>query len=97
MNTKLLINGRFVVGKGDHHEQILDPATGTVIAPVLVALRGCERPQTSYDCGMRRPTASHAWEASDYLENLYRELAPAVLGYLRGSGAADPWMRGDRS
>ena len=34
MNTKLLINGRFVVGKGDHREQILDPATGTVIAEV---------------------------------------------------------------
>ena len=34
MNTKLLINGRFVVGKGDHKEQILDPATGSVIAQV---------------------------------------------------------------
>ena len=39
---------------------------------------------------MRRPSTSHAWAARDRLENLYRELAPAVLGYLRGSGAAEP-------
>ena len=39
---------------------------------------------------MRRQSASHAWEASNRLEDLYRELAPAVLGYLRGSGAAEP-------
>ena len=39
---------------------------------------------------MRRPSATPALEASDRLENLYRELAPAVLGYLRGSGAAEP-------
>ena len=39
---------------------------------------------------MRRQSASHAWGASDQLEDLYRELAPAVLGYLRGSGAAEP-------
>jgi aminobutyraldehyde dehydrogenase len=34
MNTKLLIKGKFVTGKGDHKEQILDPATGKVIAEV---------------------------------------------------------------
>ena len=34
MNTRLLINGKFVIGKGDHKEQILDPATGSVIAEV---------------------------------------------------------------
>ena len=34
MNTKLLIKGRFVAGKGDHQEKILDPATGSVIAEV---------------------------------------------------------------
>jgi hypothetical protein len=28
MNTKLLIKGKFVTGKGDHREQVLDPATG---------------------------------------------------------------------
>jgi RNA polymerase sigma-70 factor (ECF subfamily) len=33
---------------------------------------------------------SHAPAASDRLERLYRDLAPAVLGYLRGSGAAEP-------
>ncbi len=37
MNTKLLIKGRFVAGKGDHKEQILDPATGKVIAEVAEA------------------------------------------------------------
>ncbi len=39
---------------------------------------------------MRPPSASPAFKASERLENLYRELAPAVLGYLRGSGAAEP-------
>jgi len=34
MNTKLFIKGKFVAGKGDHKEQILDPATGKVIAEV---------------------------------------------------------------
>jgi aminobutyraldehyde dehydrogenase len=37
MNTKLLIKGKFVTGKGDHKEQILDPATGKVIAEVAEA------------------------------------------------------------
>ncbi|HZF16873.1 MAG TPA: gamma-aminobutyraldehyde dehydrogenase [Steroidobacteraceae bacterium] len=37
MNTKLLIKGRFVAGKGDHREQILDPATGKAIAEVAEA------------------------------------------------------------
>jgi len=37
MNTKLLIKGRFVTGKGDHKEQILDPATGKAIAEVAEA------------------------------------------------------------
>ena len=39
---------------------------------------------------MRRPAATHTWGASGSLEDLYRELAPAVLGYLRGSGATEP-------
>ena len=39
---------------------------------------------------MRRPAATQSWGATDSLEDLYRELAPAVLGYLRGSGAAEP-------
>jgi len=39
---------------------------------------------------MRRPTGTPAFTASERLESLYRELAPAVLGYLRGSGAAEP-------
>jgi RNA polymerase sigma factor (sigma-70 family) len=39
---------------------------------------------------MRRPAATQPWAATDSLEDLYRELAPAVLGYLRGSGAAEP-------
>jgi aminobutyraldehyde dehydrogenase len=34
MNTKLFIKGKFVAGKGDHKEQILDPATGKVIAEI---------------------------------------------------------------
>jgi aminobutyraldehyde dehydrogenase len=34
MNTKLFIKGKFVAGKSDHKEQILDPATGKVIAEV---------------------------------------------------------------
>ena len=37
----------------------------------------------------RAPDAA-AREASDRLATIYRELAPAVLGYLRGSGAAEP-------
>ena len=37
MNTKLLIKGKFVTGKSDHKEQILDPATGKVIAEVAEA------------------------------------------------------------
>jgi RNA polymerase sigma-70 factor (ECF subfamily) len=39
---------------------------------------------------MGRPSTSSAWASREGLENLYRELAPAVLGYLRGSGAAEP-------
>jgi RNA polymerase sigma-70 factor (ECF subfamily) len=39
---------------------------------------------------MRRPAATQTGGATDSLEDLYRELAPAVLGYLRGSGAAEP-------
>jgi RNA polymerase sigma factor (sigma-70 family) len=39
---------------------------------------------------MRRQSASSDWAERDRLEGLYRELAPAVLGYLRGSGAAEP-------
>ena len=34
MNTKLLINGRFVTGKGKIREKILDPASGAVIAEI---------------------------------------------------------------
>ena len=37
MNTKLFIKGRFVAGKGDHKEQVLDPATGKAIAEVAEA------------------------------------------------------------
>ena len=44
----------------------------------------------SYDCAMRRPEGSAPRGTSNSLEDLYRELAPAVLGYLRGSGAAEP-------
>jgi RNA polymerase sigma factor (sigma-70 family) len=54
------------------------------------AVAHCAGAESSYDCNMRRQPASHAWEASNRLEDLYRELAPAVLGYLRGSGAAEP-------
>jgi RNA polymerase sigma factor (sigma-70 family) len=39
---------------------------------------------------MRRTSETHAGRASNLLEDLYRDLAPAVLGYLRGSGAAEP-------
>jgi len=39
---------------------------------------------------MGRPDASSASASREGLESLYRELAPAVLGYLRGSGAAEP-------
>lgn len=38
---------------------------------------------------MVRSAGSRALE-SDRLETIYRDLAPAVLGYLRGSGAAEP-------
>ena len=31
-----------------------------------------------------------ALQSNDRLERIYRELAPAVLGYLRGSGAVEP-------
>ncbi len=34
MNTKLLIRGRFVAGKGEHREKVRDPATGKVIAEI---------------------------------------------------------------
>src|ERR1700694_1346771 len=37
-----------------------------------------------------RSSATDALRAHDRLERIYRELAPAVLGYLRGSGAAEP-------
>ena len=33
MNTKLLINGKFVAGKGSK-EDVLDPATGKTIASI---------------------------------------------------------------
>ncbi len=39
---------------------------------------------------MRRPAATQTHRASGSLEDLYRELAPAVLGYLPGWGASDP-------
>jgi len=39
---------------------------------------------------MGRLGTSGAWASRGALEDLYRELAPAVLGYLRGSGAAEP-------
>ena len=39
---------------------------------------------------MAVPVGSPGWEASDRLEAIYRDLAPAVLGYLRGSGASEP-------
>lgn len=39
---------------------------------------------------MAVPSGSSGWESSDRLEEIYRELAPAVLGYLRASGAAEP-------
>ncbi len=39
---------------------------------------------------MSRPSTSSAGATREGLESLYRELAPAVLGYLRGSGAAEP-------
>ncbi len=37
-----------------------------------------------------RTSDTDAPPANDRLESIYRELAPAVLGYLRGSGAAEP-------
>ncbi len=39
MDTKLLINGKFVPGKGEK-EDVLDPATGKVIATVGEASEG---------------------------------------------------------
>jgi len=39
---------------------------------------------------MGRPDTSRTLASREALERLYRELAPAVLGYLRGSGAAEP-------
>src|SRR3954454_16255137 len=35
-------------------------------------------------------TPTSALPENDRLERIYRDLAPAVLGYLRGSGAAEP-------
>jgi RNA polymerase sigma factor (sigma-70 family) len=52
--------------------------------------QSCPRPQKSYDCAMPQPSSSRPRVSSKALEDLYRELAPAVLGYLRGSGAAEP-------
>ena len=49
-----------------------------------------QRPEWSYDQGVKRGAAQGALETTDRLANLYRDLAPAVLGYLRGSGAAEP-------
>ena len=40
--------------------------------------------------GRSQSSGAEALETNDRLESLYRELAPAVLGYLRGSGAAEP-------
>src|SRR3954471_6694243 len=37
-----------------------------------------------------RLSDTDAMPTTDRLGDLYRELAPAVLGYLRGSGAAEP-------
>ena len=44
----------------------------------------------SYDRHMVRGDGSRALDTSDRLATIYRDLAPAVLGYLRGSGAAEP-------
>jgi len=39
---------------------------------------------------MAVPADTPGWGTNNRLEEIYRELAPAVLGYLRGSGAAEP-------
>src|SRR5437773_11369801 len=40
--------------------------------------------------GRSQSLGANAVDANDRLAQIYRELAPAVLGYLRGSGAAEP-------
>lgn len=40
--------------------------------------------------GRSQSLSAEALAANDRLACIYRELAPAVLGYLRGSGAAEP-------
>jgi RNA polymerase sigma factor (sigma-70 family) len=65
---------------------------------VISATGGAARPRStlarSRNCrtmtDMRRPSSQNASASREGLESLYRELAPAVLGYLRGSGAAEP-------
>src|SRR5664279_5467707 len=50
----------------------------------------CASRERTYDCSVSRQSGSPEGATSRSLEDLYRELAPAVLGYLRGSGAAEP-------
>ena len=49
----------------------------------------CAALSASYDHGVDGPASSVTGEVGR-LDEIYRELAPAVLGYLRGSGAAEP-------
>jgi RNA polymerase sigma-70 factor, ECF subfamily len=75
-----------------------DHATNTITIPPAGRRGSSPMPATTTTSGPSpdgaggyRSAATHApGETDDSLEALYRELAPAVLGYLRGSGAADP-------
>ena len=71
-----------------------DETTKDAGTPRTLARRSLRRlgATTAPSAGSRMPrsTATRAYGPSDSLDALYRELAPAVLGYLRGAGAAEP-------
>jgi aminobutyraldehyde dehydrogenase len=83
MNTKLLIKGKFVTGKGDHKEQILDPATGKVIAEVaeasedqvMAAVEGANAAFSSWARVVPKDRATMLLKLADRVEAEAQELA----------------------
>jgi RNA polymerase sigma factor (sigma-70 family) len=64
--------------------------TSVNIAPLATPHTLARRRNCRTIAVMSPPPTSSPWATREGLESLYRELAPAVLGYLRGSGAAEP-------
>ncbi len=83
MNTKLLIRGRFVTGKGDHKEQILDPATGKIIAEIpeasedqiIAAVAGAQAAFASWGRVVPKDRAAMLLKLADRVEAEAQEFA----------------------